>query len=287
MDSKSNIIIDIKDLEKSYEGVPVLKGIDLQVRKGELVSIIGRSGCGKTSLLRCMSCLDLFDSGKMTIDDITIERNKKDPKPDKSFKKQAEDMRKNVGMPIQDWKSSSEVEESLKIKANKLRTNVGMLFQGLNLFPHMTVLENITKAPMIVKKKDKQYAKENAFSLLRKVGMEKFADRYPHQLSGGQCQRVAISRALAMNPKVMLYDEPTSALDPELVEEVLQVMKNLHEEGMTQIVVTHALGFARNASDTVIYMEEGKFIESGTPEEIFINPKDDRTKDYLKILRHE
>jgi ABC-type polar amino acid transport system ATPase subunit len=146
-------------------------------------------------------------------------------------------------------------------------------------------LENIIKAPVVVQKIEKDKAKKYALFILEKVGMAKYANRYPHQLSGGQCQRVAISRALAMSPKVMLYDEPTSALDPELVEEVLQVMKLLHDEGMTQIVVTHALSFAKNASDIVIYMEDGKFIESGKPEEIFLNPKDHRTKEYLQILR--
>lgn len=283
---ENDIIINIENLQKSYDGVPVLKGIDMKVKKGDLVSIIGRSGCGKTSLLRCMSCLDLFDSGRMNISGVILER-KKDNKPDREFKKQADNMRRNVGMPIQDWKKSNEVSESLKITASKMRSNVGMLFQGLNLFPHMTVLENITKAPMVVQKEQKGSAKERAMELLKKVGMEKYADRYPHQLSGGQSQRVAISRALAMNPKVMLYDEPTSALDPELVEEVLQVMKKLHDDGMTQIVVTHTMGFARSVSDIVVYMEDGKFIESAKPDDLFTNPKDDRTREYLNILRQK
>jgi polar amino acid transport system ATP-binding protein len=285
MNTESENIIEIEGLEKSYEGVPVLKGVDLKVKKGNLVSIIGRSGCGKTTLLRCINCLEIFDSGKMIIAGISLERDKGSKKDDKKFRKQQEDVMRNISMPIPDLKSYSDISEDFKIKASKLRSNVGMLFQSLNLFPHMTVIENVIKAPMIVQRIDKETARKYARFLLEKVGMDKYADRYPHQLSGGQCQRVAISRALAMNPKVMLYDEPTSALDPELVEEVLQVMRLLHDEGMTQLVVTHTLSFAKNASDEVIYMEDGKFIEAGKPEEIFTNPKDDRTKEYLQILR--
>jgi len=278
-------IIEIVKLEKSYEGIPVLKGIDLKVGKGDLVSIIGRSGCGKTTLLRCINCLEIFDAGEMNIAGIKLHREKGSNKEDKKIRKQQNDIRNNISMPIQDLKSYDDISEDFRIKANKLRSNVGMLFQSLNLFPHMTVIENIIKAPVVVQKTDKETARKYAKFILEKVGMEKYANRYPHQLSGGQCQRVAISRALAMNPKVMLYDEPTSALDPELVEEVLQVMRLLHDEGMTQLVVTHTLSFARNVSDEVIYMEDGKFIESGKPEEIFTNPKDDRTKEYLQILR--
>jgi polar amino acid transport system ATP-binding protein len=285
MNTERENIIEIEKLEKSYEGVPVLKGIDLKVKKGDLISIIGRSGCGKTTLLRCINCLEIFDSGKMKIAGVSLQREKGSKKNDKKFRKQQEDVMRNISMPIPDLKSYSDISEDFKIKASKLRSNVGMLFQSLNLFPHMTVIENVIKAPMIVQRIDKETARKYARFLLEKVGMDKYADRYPHQLSGGQCQRVAISRALAMNPKVMLYDEPTSALDPELVEEVLQVMRLLHDEGMTQLVVTHTLSFAKNASDEVIYMEDGKFVESGKPEEIFTNPKDDRTKEYLQILR--
>lgn len=287
MDIDDKNIIDVENLGKIYQGVPVLNSINLKVKKGDLVSIIGRSGCGKTTLLRCISCLEPFDTGRVTIAGVTLERDAEGLKPDKKFRKKASDMRKNIGMPFQDWKLSSNVNEDFRIKSNQLRSNVGILFQSLNLFPHMTVLDNIIKAPVVVRKVNKETAKKEAFALLEKVGMEGFANRYPSQLSGGQCQRVAISRALAMNPKVMLYDEPTSALDPELIEEIMQVMRKLHKEGMTQIVVTHTLSFARSVSDIVIYMEDGKFIESGKPDVLFTNPKDDRTKEYLKIQSQE
>ena len=176
------------------------------------------------------------------------------------------------------------LDEDFQMKAHALRLRVGMLFQNFNLFPHLTVGENVALGPVVVKKESKDQAHLRAIQLLEKVGMDQFIDRLPSELSGGQAQRVAIARALAMSPQVMLYDEPTSALDPELVEEVLQVMNNLHREGMTQIVVTHAMGFAKEASDRVVYMHEGKIVEAGPPDQIFNNPQDERTKQYLSIL---
>jgi len=278
-------IISIKDLHKHFPKIHVLKGIDLQVKKGQLISIIGRSGCGKTTLLRCMNCLDFFDSGTLRIAGITLTRVKSEAEITKSIRKKAGTIRKGFRKPFKPTDDEEGLDEDFHIKVQILRSRVGMLFQNLNLFPHLTVLENVAKAPIVVKGEEKDKSIRRAIQLLEKVGLKDFMKRYPYQLSGGQAQRVAIARALAMSPHVMLYDEPTSALDPELVEEVLQVMRNLHKEGMTQIIVTHAMHFARTASDRVVYMEDGKIIESGSPEEIFGNAKDSRTKQYLSLVK--
>jgi polar amino acid transport system ATP-binding protein len=285
MGNLAETIISVKGLKKFYNNVPILKDIDLTVRRGELISIIGRSGCGKTTLLRCLNCLEILDEGTIHIAGITLNRKNTGKPPDRSFMKKAVDLRKRVQMPFQKVVDDSGIDEDFQLKAHVLRTRVGMLFQSLNLFPNLTVLENVVKAPMIVKKESKENAEKIAMLLLNKVGLEKFTDRYPSQLSGGQAQRVAIARALAMSPQVMMYDEPTSALDPELVEEVLEVMKTLYNEGMTQLVVTHALNFARSASNRVIYMEQGMIIEDSPPDEIFNNPRDERTRQYLSIFR--
>lgn len=202
----------------------------------------------------------------------------------KLIEQNATDIRKKVGMPFINSIEENKLNQDFKLKAHKLRTKVGMLFQGLNLFPNFTVLENITIAPKIVQGKNVRTSEDEAIKLLAKVGMEEYIDRRPNQLSGGQAQRVAIARALAMNPMVMLYDEPTSALDPELVDEVIKVMTSLNKDGMTQLVVTHSMNFAKNASDLVVFMDKGKIIEMAPPEEMFSSPKDDRTKDYLKLL---
>jgi polar amino acid transport system ATP-binding protein len=231
-------------------------------------------------LLRCLNCLEILDEGTIKIDDIelTRKRDKKD------FEQTVSNIRKKVGMPFINSIEENRLGQDFKLKAHKLRSKVGMLFQGLNLFPNYNVLENVTIAPKIVQSREAEATRDEAIKLLAKVGMQDYIDRMPSQLSGGQAQRVAIARALAMKPKVMLYDEPTSALDPELVDEVIKVMSNLNSEGMTQIVVTHSMNFAKNASDLVIFMDKGEIVEMSTPEEMFSNPKDSRTREYLKLL---
>ena len=281
---QSDYLISVKGLHKYYQDVHVLRGIDFNVRKGELISIIGRSGCGKTTLLRCLNCLEILDAGTLHVAGITLSRKNSNERIDADFEKRAKTHRKNVGMPFHGFENQPLLDEDFQIKVHALRARVGMLFQGLNLFPHLTVLENVALAPVIVKKDNKDDAIANAKRMLEKVGLKDFINRYPHQISGGQAQRVAIARALAMNPQVMMYDEPTSALDPELVKEVLQVMINLHDEGMTQIIVTHALNFVRNSSDFIVYMENGEIIETASPAELFENPRDERTKQYLKVF---
>lgn len=278
--NKDNIIVQIRNLHKYFGDSHILRGIDLDIKKGQLVSIIGRSGCGKTTLLRCLNCLEILDEGTIRIEDLELTRTK----DRKELERKVNKIRKKVGMPFINSIEENKLDQDFKLKAHKLRTKVGMLFQGLNLFPNYNVLENIIIAPKIVQGKDVEHSKQQAIQLLTKVGMQDYIDRMPNQLSGGQAQRVAIARALAMNPKVMLYDEPTSALDPELVDEVIKVMTDLNKEGMTQIVVTHSMNFAKNASDLVVFMDKGEIIEMSPPEEIFSNPKDSRTRDYLKLL---
>ena len=235
--------VKVTDLRKSFGELDVLCGIDLEIKEGEVVCLIGPSGSGKSTFLRCLNRLEESTGGTIMVDDFYIS--------DKS------------------------------ININKVRENIGMVFQQFNLFANKTVLGNIMFAPVELKKMTKQEAKEKAMALLERVGLSEKADAYPHQLSGGQQQRVAIARALAMNPDIMLFDEPTSALDPEMVGEVLQVMKELAMEGMTMVVVTHEMGFARDVADRVIFMSDGVIVEEGTPEEIFTNPKEERTKDFL------
>ncbi|ABO49280.1 amino acid ABC transporter ATP-binding protein, PAAT family [Desulforamulus reducens MI-1] len=237
-------MIKIKNLHKHFGSLHVLKGIDLKVNNSEVVVLIGSSGSGKSTLLRCINFLEHKDPGGM------IEIMGKDINPKKD-------------------------------DLNLIRQNVGMVFQHFNLFPHKSVLENIIEAPIFVKKISRKEATANALSLLAKVGLQDKANCYPSQLSGGQKQRVAIARALAMNPAIMLFDEPTSALDPELVNEVLQVMKELAREGMTMVVVTHEMGFAREVADRVIYMDDGIIVEEGAPHELFERPNQDRTINFL------
>ena len=239
-------MIVIKDLHKSYGNTEILKGIDLEVKKSEVVVVIGPSGSGKSTLLRCVNYLEVPTSGTISIDGQTITPN---------------------------------------VDINTIRAEVGMVFQHFNLFGHMTVLQNITLAPIKVRHMSKEDAEKVAMDLLTKVGLVDKASAYPRELSGGQQQRVAIARALAMHPKIMLFDEPTSALDPEMVNEVLEVMKTLAESGMTMMVVTHEMGFARQVADRVLFVDGGKILEEGTPEELFTNPKEPRTQDFLaKIL---
>lgn len=240
-------MIRVTNLKKSYGSLQVLKGIDVHIHEKEVVVVIGPSGSGKSTFLRCLNMLEDFDEGDIIIDGFRL----KDPKTD----------------------------------LNKVREEVGMVFQRFNLFPHMTVLDNITLAPMKVRKWPKEKAEEKALQLLAKVGLQDKANVYPDSLSGGQAQRVAIARALAMEPKVMLFDEPTSALDPEMVGEVLAVMKQLAKEGMTMVVVTHEMGFAREVGDRVLFMDGGIIVEEGTPQQIFDAPQHERTKSFLsKVL---
>ena len=240
-------MIDVVNLHKSFGSLEVLKGIDLHIDKGEVVVIIGPSGSGKSTFLRCLNLLEEVTAGDVYVDGDCLT----DSKTDK----------------------------------NLLRQRMGMVFQHFNLFPHLTIKQNITLAPVKLKKATKEEADKRAEELLTRVGLLDKADQYPAQLSGGQKQRVAIARALAMQPEIMLFDEPTSALDPEMVGEVLDVMKDLAKSGMTMAIVTHEMGFAREVGTRVLFMDEGKILEQGTPEELFNNPKCDRTKDFLnKIL---
>jgi len=240
-------MIKVENLHKTFGKLEVLKGIDCEVQEKEVVCVIGPSGSGKSTFLRCINLLEEITDGAVFIGGVQVS----DP----------------------------------KTNINDIRTEVGMVFQQFNLFPHMSVIDNITMAPMLIRKIDKKAAEELALELLAKVGLKEKADNFPQQLSGGQQQRVAIARALAMKPKVMLFDEPTSALDPEMVQEVLDVMKQLAQEGMTMIVVTHEMGFAREVADRVIFMDGGYIVEEGLPEELFSNPQNDRTKAFLgKVL---
>lgn len=253
MNAANKPLIIIKDLYKSFEGETVLKNINFTIREGDLASIIGPSGCGKSTFLRCLNCLELIDSGSITVDRVTLTRSP-GQKPDKN----------------------------MLDTVHEIRSEVGMVFQSYNLFPHKNLIDNIMLAPMVVKGMKKADAHDLALKLLDKVGLRGFANRSPMTLSGGQSQRAAIARALAMNPRVMLYDEPTSALDPELVGEVLQVMKDLDAEGMTQIIVTHEMRFARDASDYIIFMDNGEIVEYEDGDILFENPKNERTKAFLR-----
>ncbi|MPN19593.1 Glutamine transport ATP-binding protein GlnQ [bioreactor metagenome] len=243
----ANAKINVMNLKKSFGSNEVLKGIDLEVAEGEVVCIIGPSGSGKSTLLRCLNKLEDVTDGHVLIDgkDIT--------------------------------------EKSTDI--NKVREEIGMVFQHFNLFPHLSVMDNITLAPVELKRENKEAAKAKALELLETVGLSEKADAFPSSLSGGQKQRVAIARALAMNPEIMLFDEPTSALDPEMVGDVLEVMKKLAKQGMTMVVVTHEMGFAREVGHRVIFMDGGYIVEEGTPAEVFGNPQHPRTQDFLnKVL---
>ncbi len=241
-------MIKVVDLHKSFGPLQVLKGVDEHIKKGEVVSIIGPSGSGKSTFLRCLNLLEQPDSGQIFFEGVEIT--------DK------------------------------KININEHRQKMGMVFQHFNVFPHLTVRENITLAPSLLKKVTQVQAQEQAMELLSRVGLADKADEYPRRLSGGQKQRLAIVRALAMNPDVMLFDEPTSALDPEMVGEVLNVIQSLMSAGMTSVIVTHEMGFAKEVSNRVLFMDEGIIMESGSPEEVFNQPQNFRTKDFLSRVLH-
>ena len=245
----TDIIISVKGLEKHFDDgkLKALRGVDADIKRGEVVVVIGPSGSGKSTFLRCLNLLETPNAGTVTVEGTDITNP--------------------------------------KVNINKHREKMGMVFQHFNLFPHMTILRNMTLAPMKILKKSKADAEAKAMELLGRVGLAERANAYPSQLSGGQKQRIAIVRALCMEPQVMLFDEPTSALDPEMVGEVLDVMKQLANEGMTMVVVTHEMGFAREVADRVLFMDEGVIVEEGTPDQIFSNPQNARTKDFLnKVL---
>lgn len=279
MQIKDEFIIEIDNLWKYYHGEPILKNINFKAKKGELISIVGKSGCGKTTLLRCMNCLEILDAGKLRVDGVTLERGSSESR--KSIERKSGRLRRITGFLTSQNQENRRHPADVINTATALRSAVGMLFQSYNLFPHLTVLENMIKAPIVVKGMERKEAEQLAFVYLEKVGLANLSHKYPHQISGGQAQRAAIARALAMKPQVMLYDEPTSALDPELAEEVIQVMRNLHEEGMTQIVVTHLVKFARNDSDRIALIDKGEIVEIGSPDELVNSPKDERTRNYF------
>lgn len=246
-------VLEIKDIQKSFGDNHVLKGISVSVNKGEVISIIGSSGSGKSTLLRCATLLEKADGGSIKYHDTYVAKTEND----------------------------KEVYLSKK-ELNKVKSYFGLVFQQFNLFPHYSVLKNVMDAPISVQKRDKAVVEEEARELLKKMGLEDKADAYPCELSGGQQQRVAIARALALKPDILFFDEPTSALDPELTGEVLKIIRNLAEEKMTMVIVTHEMSFARAVSNRVIFMDGGYIVEEGDPEEVFGNPKQERTKQFLR-----
>ena len=302
-------MISVKNIIKVFEdGVPVLNGIDCQIKDGEVVAIIGPSGSGKSTFLRCMNLLSVPTYGEVWLDDKLL--TPVDPylhrdviEASKTYKKLVEDgmygdeaVRKIKAEDLLKEKFSAAEGKEYRLKMKEIfskshvdinvaRQNMGMVFQHFNLFNNLTVMDNLTLAPVELKLKSKAEAENRAMELLKRIGLEEKANVYPSTLSGGQKQRIAIVRALAMDPKVMLFDEPTSALDPEMVSEVLDLMKQLANEGMTMVIVTHEMGFAREVADRVLFVDEGKIKEEGTPDDVFANPQDSRLKEFLsKVL---
>jgi polar amino acid transport system ATP-binding protein len=246
----SNLCVEVKNIYKSFGHVEALVDVSLDITSGEVILVFGPSGGGKSTFLRCLNQLEVVDSGSIIIEGVSI------------------------------------TDGSKKVDINKVREDIGIVFQLFNLYPHLTALGNITLAQEVVRKRSKEEASEIALKLLKRVGLPEKADVYPDHLSGGQKQRVAIARALAMDPKLMLFDEPTSALDPEMIREVLDVMLDLAKEGMTMVVVSHEMGFAKAAADRMVFLDAGSVVEVATPEELFANPKEDRTKQFLSQILH-
>jgi len=248
-------LLQINGLKKSFGELEVLKNISLSVREGEVVSILGPSGSGKSTLLRCATLLETMDDGDLIYDGLAAAKSE-----------------------------GGKAVYSSKADIKKVKEKFGLVFQSFNLFPHYSVMKNVCDAPIHVQKRDKAEVEETARELLKKVGLGEKGDAYPSQLSGGQCQRVAIARALAMKPKMLFFDEPTSALDPEITAEILKLLKNLAEEKMTMVIVTHEISFARNVSDRVVFMDGGLIVEEGKPEDVIDNPSNERTKAFLRKM---
>ena len=290
----SDNILSVKNLYKKFGALEVLKGVNIDVNKGDVVAVIGPSGCGKSTFLRCLNLLEEPTAGEITLDGEYVFKNERVYLKQKL--KEMKTQKKTGNFDEQAFLSlkaeyetlareEKEIEKTVAKTLNLHRQKIGMVFQQFNLFPHLTVLKNITLAPMRLKKISEEEANAQAMTLLEKVGLQDKANSYPATLSGGQKQRIAIVRALAMNPDVMLFDEPTSALDPEMVGEVLKVIVELAKEGMTMVVVTHEMGFAKEAANRVIFMNDGVIKEENSPKEFFSNPKDERLKDFLsKVL---
>ena len=285
-------ILSVRGISKKFEKLEVLKGVNLDVYKGDVIAVIGPSGCGKSTFLRCLNFLEMPNAGEISFEGKIVFKNER-----VYFKRKMKALKAQKNYDKTEFKALEEqylalkaIEKPIQKKMNKEidlhRQKVGMVFQQFNLFPHLTVLQNITLAPVKLKKMTKDEAEKKAMELLKKVGLEDKASVYPNTLSGGQKQRIAIVRALAMGPEVLLFDEPTSALDPEMVGEVLKVMTELAKEGMTMIVVTHEMGFAKEVANRVIFMNEGVIKEENNPKDFFENPQDERLKDFLsKVLK--
>lgn len=269
-------IITVEQINLIKNHVHILKNVSLEIPPQKVVGIIGKSGSGKTSLLRCLNFLDTIDNGKIIIDDIEVNANSLVKNKKKTFEESDN--------PFRIFTAENELMNKFKQQIYKIRNKVGFVFQELHLFPHLSVMDNVAQPLIIVQKKSKDQALSVAEKVLEKVGMLKYKNRYPHHLSGGQKQRVAIARALAQSPKIIMYDEPTSALDPENVVEIIEVINNLKNEGITQLVVSHEYFFFRKVCDELVYIHSGEIIEHNTSEEMIANPKDERTSNYLRIF---
>ena len=297
-----NIILETKALKKNFGKLEVLKGVSLRVKKGDVIAVIGPSGCGKSTFLRCLNLLERPTAGAILLEGEYVFKNEQGYAFERleSAKRAVSAAKKQEKSPsaavFSEWEEAKKEYEEIKAEEKQInkylekqlnahRQKIGMVFQQFNLFPHLTIMQNIVLAPMKLKKTPKEQAEKQAMELLKSVGLEDKAYVYPNTLSGGQKQRIAIVRALAMKPDIMLFDEPTSALDPEMVGEVLKVIRDVAANGMTMVVVTHEMGFAREVASKVLFMDGGVIKEAGTPEEIFSAPKDERLKEFLsKVL---